>query len=244
MKEIRSADGTITYHHQRRVVRRVMSTESARAVRAMMKGVVESGTGEQASLATFDVAGKTGTAKRTEHGRYVAGKYTASFVGLFPADEPKIVILVKLDNPSKSIYGGKAAAPVSKAVLQAAIAARDASLDRRDLAAVPSRIAHANIPVPDSVTRADSLVRVAESGSVPYVFRLDSAPHHSPAVVTTRAVPDVRGMPVRRAVYELHRAGFRVSLASTVEFGAASTTAPLAGTLSASGSTVRLFRAP
>lgn len=244
VKEIRAADGAITYRHQRRVVRRVMTQESARIVRGMMKGVVESGTGEKASLATFDVAGKTGTAKRTEHGRYVAGKYTASFVGLFPADDPQIVILVKLDNPSKSIYGGKAAAPVSKAVLQAAIAARDASLDRRDLAAAPSRAAHAEMPVPDSVMRADSLVRVAESGSVPYVFRLDSAPHHASVVTTTRAVPDVRGMPVRRAVYELHRAGFRVSLASTVESGAATTTTPLSGTLISSGSTVRLFRAP
>jgi len=243
VKEIRGTDGTVLYRHQRTVVRRVMTEETARTVRGLLRGVVESGTGESASLATFDVAGKTGTAKRTEHGKYVAGKYTASFVALFPADNPQLVILIKLDNPSTSIYGGKAAAPVLKTVLQAAIAARDASLDRRNLAAVPKRV-NATMALPESVVSADSIVRVTESGSVPYVYRLDSPKKPSTAAIATRAVPDVRGFPVRRAVYALHRAGFRVSLATADASGSASTTAPPAGTLAPSGTTVRLLRAP
>jgi len=243
VKEIRGTDGTVLYRHQRTVVRRVMTEETARTVRGLLRGVVESGTGESASLATFDVAGKTGTARRTEHGKYAAGKYTASFVALFPADNPQLVILIKLDNPSTSIYGGKAAAPVLKTVLQAAIAARDASLDRRNLAAVPKRV-NATMALPESVVSADSIVRVTESGSVPYVYRLDSPRKPPAAAIAARAVPDVRGFPVRRAVYALHRAGFRVSLATADAFGSASTTAPPAGTLAPSGTTVRLLRAP
>jgi cell division protein FtsI (penicillin-binding protein 3) len=243
VKEIRAMDGTVLYRHQRTVVRRVMTEQTARTVRGLLRGVVESGTGESASLATFDVAGKTGTAKRTEHGKYVAGKYTASFVALFPADNPQLVILIKLDNPSSSIYGGKAAAPVLKTVLQAAIAARDASLDRRNLAAVPKRV-NATMALPESVASADSIVRVTESGSVPYVYRLDSPKKPSAAAIAARAVPDVRGFPVRQAVYALHRAGFRVSLATADASGSASTTAPPAGTLAPSGTTVRLLRAP
>jgi cell division protein FtsI (penicillin-binding protein 3) len=244
VKEIRTADGTVLYRHQPRVLRRVMTEETARTVRGLLRGVVEGGTGESASLATFDVAGKTGTAKRTEHGRYVAGKYTASFVGLFPADNPQLVILVKLDNPSSSIYGGKAAAPVSKAVLEAAIAARDASLDRRDLADVPTREASATAPLPDSIADADSIVRVTESGSVPYVYRLDSPRRAQAPAVAPRAIPDVRGLPVRRAVYTLHRAGFGVSLVTVAALGNAAATAPPAGSLAAPGTTVRLLRAP
>jgi cell division protein FtsI (penicillin-binding protein 3) len=137
VKEIRSADGTVRYRHERRVVRRVMSVETARTMRLLLKSVVDGGTAEGTSLATFELAGKTGTAKVAEHGRYVKGAYKASFVGMFPADEPQIVILVKLDNPTKSIYGGKAAAPVTKTILEAAIAARDAALDRRGLANAP-----------------------------------------------------------------------------------------------------------
>jgi cell division protein FtsI (penicillin-binding protein 3) len=243
VKEIRAMDGTVLYRHQRTVVRRVMTEETARTVRGLLRGVVESGTGESASLATFDVAGKTGTAKRTEHGKYVAGKYTASFVALFPADNPQLVILIKLDNPSSSIYGGKAAAPVLKTVLQAAIAARDASLDRRNLAAVPKRV-NATMALPESVASADSIVRATESGSVPYVYRLDSPKKPSAAALAARAVPDVRGFPVRQAVYALHRAGFRVSLATADASGSASTTAPPAGTLAPSGTTVRLLRVP
>ncbi len=243
IKEIRSVDGTVLYRHQRTVVRRVMTTETAQTVRGLLRGVVEGGTGDSAKLATFDVAGKTGTAKRTEHGKYVAGKYTASFVGLFPADNPQLVLLIKLDNPSSTIFGGKAAAPVSKVVLQAAIAARDASLDRKNLAAVPKRV-EATASLPDSVTSADSLVRVTESGSVPYVYRLDSPKKPAAAAVAARTVPDVRGFAVRRAVYALHRAGFRVSLATIDASGSASATAPAAGTLAPSGSTVRLVRAP
>jgi cell division protein FtsI (penicillin-binding protein 3) len=243
VKEIRATDGAVLYRHERTVVRRVMSDETARTVRGLLRGVVEGGTGDSASLATFDVAGKTGTAKRTEHGKYVAGKYTASFVGLFPADAPQIVILVKLDNPSSSIYGGKAAAPVSKTVLQAAIAARDASLDRKNLASVPKRV-EATAPLAEATASADSIVRVTESGSVPYVYRLDTPKKPAAAAVAARSVPDVHGMPVRRAVYALHRAGFRVSLATLDASGSASATAPAAGALAPSGSIVRLVRSP
>ena len=243
VKEIRATDGTVLYRHQRAVVRRLMTEETAHTVRDLLRGVVEGGTGDSAKLATFDVAGKTGTAKRTEHGKYVAGRYTASFVALFPADAPQLVILIKLDNPSSSIYGGKAAAPVLKTVLQAAIAARDASLDRRNLAAVPKR-APATVPLPASVASADSIVRVTESGSVPYVYRLDLPKKPAAQAIAARSVPDVRGLPVRRAVYTLHRAGFRVSLAAADASGAAEATAPAAGTLAPSGTIVHLVRAP
>ena len=259
VQDIRATDGTLLYRHARRVVRRVMSEETARTVRELLRGVVASGTGGSASLATFDVAGKTGTAKRTEHGHYVAGKYTASFVGLFPADHPQLVILVKLDNPLKSIYGGTAAAPVTRTVLQAAIAAREVSLDRLDLAAEPSRAARGAMAgaaraeaAAGRVDRGDSLARSPTPVNAPYVYRLDVPPPQRP-VFADQAVPDVRGLPVRRAVYALHKAGFRVTLASGAPApggaglgaaGAATGTAPAAGTLAAAGSTVRLARAP
>jgi len=252
VKEIHSPDGTLTYRHTRRVVRRVMTEETARTVRGLLRGVVEVGTAQAASLATFDIAGKTGTAKRTEHGRYLAGKYTASFVGIFPADRPQIVILVKLDNPSKSIYGGKSAAPVSKTVLLAAIAARDASLDRRALSAAPMRAARASASLADGAARADSLVRVTDAGSLPYVYRLDAPRTQSATLVVAHEVPNVRGLSLRGAVYALHRAGFRVSIASfrlgrdapLPRTGTGATTTPVAGTVAPAGSIVRLAFEP
>jgi beta-lactam-binding protein with PASTA domain len=87
-------------------------------------------------------------------------------------------------------------------------------------------------------------VRVAESGSVPYVYRLDVPAKPAPVAVAAHAVPNVRGLQVRRAVYALHRAGFRVSLVTPGASGPASATLPAAGTLVPSGTTIKLSRAP
>ena len=140
IREIRAPDGTVRYHHEPRVLRRVMDEDVAAEVRRMLVGVVASGTSTEAAMLNYEVGGKSGTSRRTEgkHG-YGAGKYTASFVSLFPAEAPQYVILVKLDNPKGDIFGGKTAAPVSKIVLQAALAASDAALDRGSLATRSSR---------------------------------------------------------------------------------------------------------
>src|SRR6266566_6642542 len=137
VKEVRSSSGKVTYRAEPRSVRRVMSGEVARTIQQMLLAVVREGTATKADLATFDVAGKSGTARRTsENAGYTAGNYTASFVGLFPGNDPQYVVLVKLDNPRGAHYaGGEIAAPITGIVLRAALAARDAALDREGLAA-------------------------------------------------------------------------------------------------------------
>ncbi|MEP6992864.1 MAG: penicillin-binding protein 2, partial [bacterium] len=97
VKEVRAPDGTVLYHHERRVIRRVISPAVARRVRGMLLGVVEGGgTAKRADLGSFSLAGKTGTARRTVNGRYAAGEHIPTFVGLFPGDNPQFVILVKI----------------------------------------------------------------------------------------------------------------------------------------------------
>ena len=132
VKEVRSAEGSTVFRHERRVVRRVMEPEVAAQIRAMLVGVVESGTAKDAITTAGTLAGKTGTARLTLAGRgYTAREHLASFVGMFPADKPQLVILVKLVNP-KGSYGGRTAAPVSKEVVEAAVAARSIALGRRE----------------------------------------------------------------------------------------------------------------
>lgn len=239
IKEIRAPDGTVTYRGERRSVRRAMTPSTSRTVRDLLRDVVAEGTAAQADLATFQLAGKSGTARRVRaDGRgYEAGKYTASFVGLFPAEEPQIVILVKLDNPVGAYYGGRTAAPVTKAVLEAAVSARDAALDRRRLAAVPQRAASLQSVLPDSVRTADTVARVVESERAPFVFDLTAPTGENQKVIASRAVPDVSGLPVRNAVHTLHRAGFRVALARD---GSKVRTVPAAGTVHPAGTLVRL----
>jgi cell division protein FtsI (penicillin-binding protein 3) len=229
--EVRRPDGTIMYRQRRRVARRLMSPAVADTVRAMLSGVVEGGTGTEATLSTFEVAGKTGTAYRASHGRYVSGAYTASFVGLFPARAPKYVIVVKLDNPQGAHFGGKVAAPVSKVVLQAAIAAEGAALDGTVLAARTRATA-----VPE--TAAADVAPVVPESAVTVAVPL--APVRADSAGAPRQIPDVSGLPLRAAVYTLHRAGFRVALGD----GQAGHTIPAAGTVAAPGTLVRLAGTP
>ncbi len=90
--------------------KRVVSTHTADRMMAMFRDVVLEGTGTEAAIPGYTVAGKTGTAQKAENGRYVR-KYVASFVGLVPAKSPRFAILVMVDEPQGNIYGGVVAAP-------------------------------------------------------------------------------------------------------------------------------------
>jgi len=102
---------------------RVLSPESARAVRAMLEAAVQpGGTAPRARIAGWRVAGKTGTAHKLENGAYAPNKYVSSFVGFAPATEPRLVIAVMLDEPSAGQhYGGQVAAPVFAQVMAGAL---------------------------------------------------------------------------------------------------------------------------
>ena len=96
-------------------VRRVMDSETARTLLPAFINVVERGTAQQAQVAGLSVAGKTGTARKVVNGRYGRG-YRATFVGFFPADDPQVVMIVVMDEPRSSIYGGAVSAPVFRRV--------------------------------------------------------------------------------------------------------------------------------
>jgi cell division protein FtsI/penicillin-binding protein 2 len=91
--------------------RRIVSEHTADRMTAMFRDVVLEGTGTEAAIPGYTVAGKTGTANKAENGRYVS-KYVASFVGLVTARNPRLAILVMVDEPHGQIWGGVVAAPI------------------------------------------------------------------------------------------------------------------------------------
>lgn len=98
-----------------------ISPEAAATTREILRGVVTEGTGANAAVAGYEVAGKTGTAQKARtdgYAGYAAGKYVASFSGFLPADDPQVLIIVSLDEPSNSIYGGTVAAPTFSRLAQ------------------------------------------------------------------------------------------------------------------------------
>jgi cell division protein FtsI (penicillin-binding protein 3) len=242
IKSIRDPEGRVVYEHTRTVVRRVISPKVAADMRELLRAVVDSGSATRAHLVSYDVGGKSGTARRTDKGKYVSGDYTANFVGLFPADDPQLVVLVKLDSPDATLgfYGGQIAAPVTRAVLQAAIASGDAALDRSRLRPRDSRQLASAARVDEAVAPADERdVAIDESaGASRYVLTVGGTPSAAPAVPAgLRAVPDVRGLSVRLAASRLHEAGFRVRV---IRRAGGMQTVPAAGVKARAGTLVRL----
>jgi membrane peptidoglycan carboxypeptidase len=196
--------------------------------------VSEEGTGHRAALETIAIAGKTGTARIASNGGYAERRYAASFVGFAPADDPKLVILTKLEDPKGQYYGGGIAAPVSRGVLQAMLAGEDAGLldDTRNTANDLAPYASAGVLGLDWISSTASAVpaerihvgngQVHPGESTPSVFRFVNdggggddyradarkEDRESEAIV----VPDVIGMDMRAAVGRLYRAGLDVEL--------------------------------
>jgi hypothetical protein len=231
----------------------VATEESAAEVRAMLKAVVDSGTGRAAGLAAFEVGGKSGTARRVVNGRYSRDDYDATFAGMFPMSDPQLVIVARLIAPRTQIFGGLVAGPMVREVLLGAMAASDAALDLKVLA----RVAKA-VELPSAIDSAPP-VRVLSARDEPALPELDAvppprevAPSPGRVVVTLpfaaereatgprqlTPVPSVRGLSVREAVRTLHAAGFQVKLAR----GVRGRTQPSAGSSAREGSVVVLER--
>ncbi len=110
---------------------RVISAETAKAVRNMMQEVVApKGTGFRATVEGYRVAGKTGTSKKSAAGGYSDDLYVASFAGMAPAESPKLVVVVVIDEPrTDHFYGGEVAAPVFSRIMASALRLRNVPPD-------------------------------------------------------------------------------------------------------------------
>ena len=111
VKSISSEDGAVCMEFAKRLLGRTVSEEASEILSSMLEGVVKEGSGKQAYVEGLRVAGKTGTAQKYENGHIAAGKYVSSFVGYFPADDPRYLALVIVDEPQGSYYGSTVAAP-------------------------------------------------------------------------------------------------------------------------------------
>jgi cell division protein FtsI (penicillin-binding protein 3) len=177
-----------------KVLRRVISPETAATLTSIMEGVVSpGGTAPAAALVRYQVAGKTGTAHKVVDGRYSASEYNASFVGFVPSRHPVLTILVVIDTPrAASYYAGSVAGPIFKHIAEAAM---------QQLGVPPSID-----PVPPIMTSAEA--RPSRPLAVPA-----SASALLPTLTSTGGpglVPDVRGLGARDALRVLGRAGLTV----------------------------------
>ena len=114
IRELRDDDGNVITRYEPEIIRKVISKETCDLLRSMLEDVVNEGTGRNAYVGGYRVAGKTGTSQTTEEDRYIA-----SFCAFAPADNPSICVFIMLDDPKgDSHMGGAIAAPVAQKLIE------------------------------------------------------------------------------------------------------------------------------
>ncbi len=180
------ANGKTVYQPQGSAPVRVISEKTAAVLNEILKAVVARGTGVNAALADQIVAGKTGTAQKAVRGGYSPDRFIASFAGYVPADRPRLVILVVVDEPRLSQYGGTVAAPAFREIAEATLRYLGVapSIPSRSLALPVPRLAAFPEEPADSERAANSVARTD--------------------------VPDFRGLDARAAIARATAAGLLV----------------------------------
>lgn len=205
VRRIVAPDGRVTYENGPRPVRRVLGEDAARTTTELLRRVVEEkgGTGGRAKLDDFSVAGKTGTAQKVSPGsRGYSSKRIGSFVGFVPADHPRAVIVVSIDEPTTATYGGVVAAPVFKAIAQQTLKALGVN-------------APAHPEPPPAVMQKAQKARAG--GIVP--VRAAVAPEPAPTTASAEPLgpseprtPSFLGLSMREALTRAHADGWAVEI--------------------------------
>lgn len=175
----------IVYQPQRVPPVRVISEKTAAVLNEILKVVVARGTGMNAALTDHIVAGKTGTAQKAGRGGYSADRVVASFVGYVPADRPRLVILVVVDEPRLGQYGGTIAAPAFKEIAEATLRYLGVA------PSLPSRSLSIGTPLLAAISQEPASGRAASAEP-------------------RTGVPDLRGLDARAAIAHATAAGLHV----------------------------------
>ncbi|NLY89104.1 MAG: PASTA domain-containing protein [Firmicutes bacterium] len=160
VREVRSPGGEVVEKYEKKVIRRVISQETAKETALLLESVVEHGSGNRAQIPGYRVAGKTGTAQKPVGGIYGAER-VASFLGFSPVENPRVAVIVILDEPQGLVkYGGVIAAPVFAAVVR----------DILYYLGVPPEVPQKQSTGPEALARDETTLR-----SVPNLLRLTRA---------------------------------------------------------------------
>ena len=117
VSRLEDRNGNVVQKYEPQRVRQVVNEATDKIMVDVLKTVVSpEGTAPGAAMKDYVVAGKTGTAQEAENGVYVPGKYVASFIGFFPADNPQVCISIVMDEPKEGYYGGQVCGPVFKEI--------------------------------------------------------------------------------------------------------------------------------
>jgi cell division protein FtsI (penicillin-binding protein 3) len=217
-------------------ITRIIRPETAAVVRDAFEGVVLRGTGRQAALDGYRAAGKTGTAQKIVYGRYSDTKYVASFIGFAPLPQPKITVLVQIDEPEGVIYGGEVSAPIFRKITQEALLKLHVPPDQTLPA--PARLVEPAIAADSEDFRPNATPILPMASNV--AAGEDKVGDGTVTMFSDRAsvvVPDFTGMSKRKVIERCQEMGLEVQ---TFGVGSAVQQLPPAGTTVSIGDTCRV----
>ncbi len=215
IREVRDAGGNVVYRAQPEQ-RRVISAETAIALRGMLEGVTLNGTAKKAQLDGYSAAGKTGTAQKIDPKTkaYSATKFVGSFVGFAPVSNPQVAIIVVIDEPAGAYHGGDVAAPVFREVAEQVLPSLGVMPDI-ETKSTPDLIAQANTD-PERVAKIEEEKAESEAQRQATMPTVDSNGGRGGevvyAVATKKAMlmPDLRGRSVRDVARTCAQLGLQV----------------------------------
>jgi cell division protein FtsI (penicillin-binding protein 3) len=235
VKKVTTATGELVRESAPTVRRRAIPEQVARTVRELLVAVTEGdGTGVEAAIDGYRVAGKTATAQKTDPatGRYSFDKFISSFIGFVPAEKPAVAIAVTIDEPMVDHAGGSVAAPIFRRVAQMALKYRGLTprgTERADVAVLAKS--------PDLAAATYALLRQAAGKKPPIQEVVGSGPVPAGKV----RVPDLTGMPQRAALKAVLDLGVTPKVSGT---GLLVSQTPPPGEVIEKGSTLALVFEP
>ena len=136
VQDVTATSGEVLEHHEKEVVRQVITPETSALIRKYLTGVVDSGSGRDAAIPGYSVGGKTGTSQKyDENGKVSSTLLVASFVGFVPADDPEYLCMIIVDEPQVPVvYGSTVAAPYVQQVLKNVLTYFSVPTDRKESA--------------------------------------------------------------------------------------------------------------
>jgi cell division protein FtsI (penicillin-binding protein 3) len=226
-------DGATISRAQTVPVRRVISRETARTLSRILAQVVSEGTGSEANLPWATVAGKTGTAEKYDPktGTYSTKNYIASFVGYLPAEDPKVVCLVVIDEPNVgSIYGGSVAAPLFREIMEAAAQSYGFPV-RPEFRKVASWATQTGRPAnaQTAVAHRPSIVEAVQDFETTAAGKISDHRGDSGHDVVPGQMPAVVGLSLRDALQKLASAGVDLSRVNVSGQGIVKSQSPAPG---------------
>jgi len=245
VKEIRRGNEVVKTFDTIVINEKIASDRTIKTLQELLRGVVENGTAKLLKTCAFPVAGKTGTAQIAQNGNYNKKNYTASFVGYFPADDPKYTCIVVISNPmGGKYYGASVSAPVFKEIAEKVYATELGITDETaNYPANADKYTKASMAWYEDVNEYCTMAGVrmvdAELNSewVKVSHSVNGGVAMKSVELDDETVPDLTGMNVMDAVYLIESMGWKVSFSGR---GLVESQSVKAGTKLEKGKTISL----